>query len=100
MKDIKSGERRTFYDAALVDGADHNQAIMVAMGFNIDDMDFPPIGWYRALPHITDVFCDARDIDESDEAIEENPYEWLDTEESEDDEEMGQPRRRRNSRRR
>ena len=48
--------QRFVYDAALVDGCDDFQAIMVALGK--DPLDIPPpIGWWRCKPKYAQVYC-------------------------------------------
>ena len=60
LTDILEGDKKFIYDAALVDGATHEQAILVAMGMDITlpDAEFPPIGWYRCKPEYASYFCD------------------------------------------
>lgn len=54
-----NGEQKPIYDAALVDGATHEQALIVALGGDISDeeMSFPPIGWYRVKPKYGLIFA-------------------------------------------
>lgn len=56
---VLDGESRPIYDAALNDGADHNQAMLVALGQDITlpDMEFPPLGWYRMVPEYARALC-------------------------------------------
>lgn len=49
IRDNLSKGQRRIYDASLVDGCNHRQAILNVMGKPIDD--FPePIGWYKMKP--------------------------------------------------
>jgi hypothetical protein len=45
---ILDGELKPIYEAALLEGANHNQALLVALekDITIPDADFPPIGYY------------------------------------------------------
>lgn len=54
---LKKGQRE-IYDAALVDGCDHAQATMVALGKDptLPDAEFPPIGWYRCAEEYAQFF--------------------------------------------
>ncbi len=50
LGDVLDGETRPLYEAALLDGCNHNQAILTALGHDVTlevDNDYPPIGWYR-----------------------------------------------------
>jgi hypothetical protein len=51
------GSLKEVYDAALVDGCTHAQAVAMALGIGFDDpagesglASFPPMGWYRCIP--------------------------------------------------
>lgn len=59
MRDIKSGVRRFIYDAALIDGCNHAQALMTAWGSDITvpNTEFPPLGWYRCLSQYASIIC-------------------------------------------
>lgn len=50
---------RGIYDAALIDGCTPEMAVIVTMGINIEDadMEFPPIGWYRAKHEYASIWC-------------------------------------------
>lgn len=57
---ILNKEGRKIYDAALVDGCTHFEAIMVAMEIDIlknKNTSIPPIGWYTCNPKYTNIFC-------------------------------------------
>lgn len=45
---ILDGEMKPIYESAMLDGANHNQALLTVMGMDITipDADFPPIGYY------------------------------------------------------
>jgi hypothetical protein len=61
------GSQRSVYDAALVDGATHEQAMMTALGRDIfaNGADlFAPVGWYRCKREAALVFCDEWEIQE------------------------------------
>ncbi len=59
LKIAQDSDLRQIYDAALVDGCNHPMAEMVAMGIPIEEvaLEFPPIGWYRPLPFVLDMYC-------------------------------------------
>lgn len=67
MRDIKSGTRKTIYDAALIDGCNNAQALATAWGKDITlpDAEFPPIGWYRCTMEYTRLFCTPRGLIEN-----------------------------------
>jgi len=48
VKGILDGETRPIYEAALIDGCNHNQAIMTALGMDltIEEPTFPAVGYY------------------------------------------------------
>jgi len=54
------GEQQHIYDAALVDGAIHEQALLTALGVDLFAVgaDYPPIGWYRCKPEYASIYCD------------------------------------------
>lgn len=45
---VLDGEMKPIYESALLDGANHNQALLTVIGMDITlpDADFPPIGYY------------------------------------------------------
>jgi hypothetical protein len=57
-KALKKGQR-FIYEAALVDGCNHAEAMMVAFGKDptIPDADFPLIGWYKCADEYARMFC-------------------------------------------
>ncbi len=59
LRDVKTGVRKEIYDAALMDGCTHAQALMVAWGKDItlDDFEVPAIGWYRCRREYAELFC-------------------------------------------
>lgn len=55
VSEALDGETRPIYEAALLDGCTHEEALGVAMGQNI--LKVPePLGWYRILPEYGEVF--------------------------------------------
>lgn len=48
VKVVLDGEMKPIYESALLDGANHNQALLTVIGMDITlpDADFPPIGYY------------------------------------------------------
>ncbi len=48
-------EQREIYDAALVDGCDHFQALLVVFGKDPEDT-LPPTGWYELKPEYREWF--------------------------------------------
>jgi hypothetical protein len=48
IKVVLDGEMKPIYESALLDGANHNQALLTVIGMDITtpDADFPPIGYY------------------------------------------------------
>ena len=52
VKGALDGESKPIYDAALMDGAEHGQALATALGHDITlpAADFMPLGWYRLKP--------------------------------------------------
>jgi hypothetical protein len=66
---ILDGESKLIYDAALVDGCNHNQAMITALGkdITIEDAEFPAIGWYRIKKEFGMAFCRSeRELEETD----------------------------------
>ncbi len=61
-KQLSKGQRFIF-DAALIDGCDDYQAMMVAIGKNPNDVP-PPMGWYRLREEYANVFCYAKEQEE------------------------------------
>lgn len=66
INDVRTGNRRKYYEAALLDGATHEQALCVATGVDITmpDAEFPPIGWYRCVPEYARMFCKPWEMEE------------------------------------
>jgi len=60
------------YEAALTEGADHAQAMMLAMGKTPEllDTDISPLGWYRAPQDMANAFCYAEEQEETDNRVE------------------------------
>ena len=57
IMDILEGERRQYYDAAVMDGATDAQAFMTAMELDVlSAVEFPPMGWYECKPEFIEVF--------------------------------------------
>ena len=48
--------QRPIYDAALVDGCNDYQALLVATGNNVDDAP-APIGWFKIKPEYGKYYC-------------------------------------------
>ena len=67
---IMNTDQRLVYEAALLDGASHNQAIMTAASGQIfvdegaTDIEFPVLGWYRCIPEYAGIFCDEWEMKE------------------------------------
>jgi hypothetical protein len=59
IKGILDGEIRPIYEAALIDGCTHAQAMMTAMEMDITlpDAQYPAIGWYRCHPQYAQLYC-------------------------------------------
>jgi hypothetical protein len=59
IQEVMEGELRPIYEAALLDGANEQQAKLTAMGmdFTMSDSEFPPVGWYRCRPEYAEMFC-------------------------------------------
>jgi len=55
---VLTGTRRQIYEAALVDGCSHAQALMTGLGQDITlpDAAVPPVGWFRMLSPYAEVF--------------------------------------------
>lgn len=60
VKEILEGELRPIYEAALIDGCTHAQAMATAMGIDITlpEPQFPPVGWYSCHPEYAKLFCE------------------------------------------
>lgn len=75
LRNILEEDDRFIYDAALLDGCSHQQALQVALGNEVvesetgSDFGFAPIGWYRCVPGYAEIFCHPWEMAE-DEAIE------------------------------
>jgi hypothetical protein len=65
MNEVLEGDLREVYDAALVDGCSHSQAVGMALGIDISETvdnstqlaQFPLMGWYRCKPEYAQVYC-------------------------------------------
>lgn len=55
-RSLKGKTQHDVYGAALVDGCDHWQAMMVALGEDPTG-EFPPIGWWKMSEQFAGVFC-------------------------------------------
>jgi len=68
LSEIKRGARKDTYDAALIDGATHAQATMVALGKDptLEDNEFPAIGWYRCKREFAQIYCYDNEMEETD----------------------------------
>lgn len=53
---LKTRSQHEVYDAALVDGCNHWEAMMVAFGEEPTG-DFPPVGWWRLREDYASIFC-------------------------------------------
>ena len=58
IEEILTGDKKLIYDAALVDGATHNQAVQVALGHDLSGIEIPPIGWYECRKEYVQHFFD------------------------------------------
>lgn len=57
-RSLKTRTQHEVYGAALVDGCDHWQAMMVALGEDpFGGGEFPPVGWWRMTKAYADYFC-------------------------------------------
>lgn len=56
---VLDGELRPIYEAALLDGCNHEQAVAVALEQDIlaGAYEIPPAGWYRLKPEYAEIFC-------------------------------------------
>lgn len=59
---LTKGQRFVF-DAALVDGCDEYQAMLVAMGKEVNDVP-APVGWFRLKEDYANYFCYAEEQEE------------------------------------
>lgn len=59
LSGILDGDQKEIRDAAMVDGADEQMALQVALGADITlpDPEFPPVGWYRCPKEIALLIC-------------------------------------------
>jgi hypothetical protein len=59
IRQVLDGETRPIYEAALIDGASHAQAMATAFGMDITipEAEFPPIGWYQIVPEYGLIFA-------------------------------------------
>jgi len=59
-------DQKQIYDSALLDGCNTNQATLVMLGIDVseDEIEFPPLGWYRLDHQYAEVFCDEREMTE------------------------------------
>ncbi len=59
ISEYPQSEQRLIYEAALIDGCTHAQALIVAFGGDPSDevSTIPPIGWYKLKPEYASVFC-------------------------------------------
>lgn len=57
--DLTDGDSSTIRDAALLDGCNEEQALLMALGLDVsDESKFPPpIGWYKIKPEYGATFC-------------------------------------------
>jgi len=73
IDEVLTKHRRKYYEAALIDGCTHAQALMVAFGKDptIEDPNIPAIGWYRCVPEYARYFCYENEMKETFPAMEE-----------------------------
>ena len=66
IKGVLDGETRPIYEAAMMDGASHAQALTVALGKDITlpDFEFPPLGWYRCRREYAEYYCEEWEMEE------------------------------------
>lgn len=59
ISEYPQSEQRLIYEAALIDGCTHAQALIVAFGSDPTDETsiIPPIGWYKLKSEHASVFC-------------------------------------------
>jgi hypothetical protein len=60
IQEVLDGEKKQFYDAALLDGANENQAFLTALGIPVEDDGaiYPAIGWYECRKEYVQHFFD------------------------------------------
>ena len=65
-KRLKETDDLLVKDAAVIDGASEDQAILTAMGVDITlpDAEFPPVGWYRCKKEYAQIFCNEWEMNE------------------------------------
>lgn len=70
---VLESDQRMVYDAALVDGATHAQAMATAleMDITIETSEFPPIGWYRCRPEYGLLFSEPDELIEDRRSVSE-----------------------------
>jgi hypothetical protein len=58
LNEALKNDLKILADQAMLDGCDPIAARMTALGFDVIDMiEIPPLGWYRPLPEILDMYC-------------------------------------------
>lgn len=59
-------DERLFYESALLDGCNEQQALLTALGVDITQemVEFPPIGWYRCKKEYAKIYCDDWEMEE------------------------------------
>ncbi len=60
------GTRKTIYEAALLDGCNHYEALMVASGSDLKGGLMPPIGWWKIRDEYGLIFCSSRELEITD----------------------------------
>lgn len=55
---LKDSDQKVLYEYALLEGADHNQAVQAALGMDVtvNETQFPAVGWYRLRPEYAAFF--------------------------------------------
>ena len=53
------GDTKPIYEAALIDGCNHAEALATALGqdITVPNAEFPPLGWYRCKPEYARIYC-------------------------------------------
>ena len=64
MKELR-GEKKLYYEAALLEGATEREAILTAMGVDITEgqYEIPQIGWYKVKPEYGMIYCDQAELE-------------------------------------
>lgn len=68
LEGILNGETKPIYEAALLEGCTHHEAMLMAMGITPESIntEVPPIGWYKCNPKVAAAFCYKHEMEETD----------------------------------